>query len=424
MADNNTIQILRGENIKSTAGSTVLLPGQPCYDMSTGYLYVGDNSSISSTDAVKASYANEAGHADSADTASNATYASNAGRASTANNVAGYLLLNNGISSVMWDGDENTTIYVPRTKGSSGQVWGMNGSNVGWINQTEVPGTIEHANTADTADYATSAGSATTSATANKLKNSLYLNSGSSNVAWDGSESNVIYVPTSRGVSGQVWSTTATGVGWVTPTPDPGNLSDIVYGRYVALNNRAPYQFTRQLSSTMGNPNVYYELPYVSGTSANNPATILINGAYANTFKSFGYYSAKSSASSAVDYTVKVSKSGTGISVNNNSILPNSSYINNYAFISFACDYRYANSGTPSNSNVLPVSTMPVSFFYDYIERSKAMMFCTDSRWFNFEPAIHTNGRLILGNPKFGGGEDGDYILVTVVLAGNLAEVV
>ena len=72
MADNNTIQILRGENIKSTAGSTVLLPGQPCYDMSTGYLYVGDNSSISSTDAVKASYANEAGHADSADTASNA----------------------------------------------------------------------------------------------------------------------------------------------------------------------------------------------------------------------------------------------------------------------------------------------------------------------------------------------------------------
>lgn len=40
MANNQSIQILRGENIKSTAGATVLLPGQPCYDMSTGYLYV------------------------------------------------------------------------------------------------------------------------------------------------------------------------------------------------------------------------------------------------------------------------------------------------------------------------------------------------------------------------------------------------
>lgn len=135
MANNKSIQILRGENIKSTAGTAVLLPGQPCYDMNTGYLYVGDNSSISSTDAVKASYANEAGHADSADTAGNATYATNAGRASTANSVAGYLYLNNGTSQENWDGRTFTTIYVPRTKGSSGQVWGMNGSGVAVLYQ-------------------------------------------------------------------------------------------------------------------------------------------------------------------------------------------------------------------------------------------------------------------------------------------------
>ena len=103
--------------------------------MNTGYLYVGDNSSISSTAAVKASYANEAGHADSANTASNATYATNAGRASTANSVAGYLYLNNGTSQENWNGRTFTTIYVPRTKGSSGQVWGMNGSGVAVLYQ-------------------------------------------------------------------------------------------------------------------------------------------------------------------------------------------------------------------------------------------------------------------------------------------------
>ena len=209
MAGNNIIQVLRGNNITTTAGNAVLLPGQPAYDMTTGHLYIGDESgaNLANKLAINATYANEAGHADSADTASNATYASNAryasnaGRASTADTVSGYLYLNNGTSQVNWDGNENTTIYVPRTKGSSGQVWGMNGSNVGWINQTEVPGTIEHANTADSADYATSAGSATTATTANKTRYSLYLDNGSTNVAWNGSASNVIYVPTDNMVS-------------------------------------------------------------------------------------------------------------------------------------------------------------------------------------------------------------------------------
>lgn len=419
MAGNNSIQILRGENIKSTAGSTVLLPGQPCYDMSTGYLYVGDNSSISSTDAVKASYANEAGHADSADTASNATYASNAGRASTANNVAGYLYLNNGTSQVNWDGRDFTTIYVPRTKGSSGQVWGMNGSNVGWINQTEVPGTIEHANTADSADYATSAGSATTATTANKTKYSLYLNNGTSNVSWNGSASDVIYVPTSRGSSGQVWSTTATGVGWVTPTSDSGSLADTVYGKYVALNNGASYQFTRQ-SSTTGNPNAYYELPYVRGTSASNPATILINGAYTNTFKTFGYNGSSSSYSSARTYNVKVNKSG----VNSSTALPLRSIIENYALISFTSDYYYTDGATSNNSHILPTTILPVSEFLANIVESKSLSFTTDARWFSFSPAFNSSDRLILGNPGFGGGNNStEYIIVTVTLMGNLREI-
>lgn len=433
MAGNNIIQVLRGNNITTTAGNAVLLPGQPAYDMTTGHLYIGDESgaNLANKLAINATYANEAGHADSADTASNATYASNAryasnaGRASTADTVSGYLYLNNGTSQVNWDGNENTTIYVPRTKGSSGQVWGMNGSNVGWINQTEVPGTIEHANTADSADYATSAGSATTATTANKTRYSLYLDNGSTNVAWNGSASNVIYVPTSRGANGQVWTTTAGGVGWeFLPTPEPGNLSDVVHGRYVSLNNSASVQFTRQTTET-GIPNAYYSLPYVSGTSSSNPANILINGTYVNTFKSFGYYNSSGNASNTQSFTVNVSKSGAAAFVNNNSIFPFESKINNYAFISFACDYYYKNTDeSAQSSHLLPVSTMPVKFFYDYVERSAAMTFCTEIRWFEFEPVILTNGRLSLGNIDFGGGESDEHIKVTVTLAGNLAEVV
>ena len=59
MAGSNSIQFLRGNNI-SGSGQT-LLPGQPAYDISTGYLYVGKGSTIASTSPVKASYANSAG---------------------------------------------------------------------------------------------------------------------------------------------------------------------------------------------------------------------------------------------------------------------------------------------------------------------------------------------------------------------------
>ena len=59
MAGKNSIQFLRGNNISSC--SATLLEGQPCYDMATGYLRVGDGSTIASTSPIKASYANDAG---------------------------------------------------------------------------------------------------------------------------------------------------------------------------------------------------------------------------------------------------------------------------------------------------------------------------------------------------------------------------
>ena len=59
MAGNNSIQILRGNNISGR--SEELLPGQPVYDMATGYLRIGSGGSISNTTPIKASYANTAG---------------------------------------------------------------------------------------------------------------------------------------------------------------------------------------------------------------------------------------------------------------------------------------------------------------------------------------------------------------------------
>ena len=84
MAGNDSIQFLRGNNI-SGSGQT-LLPGQPAYDLSKGYLYVGDGSAITSTSPIKASYANSA---NTANTADKAMLADRANVAVTAGNVYG-----------------------------------------------------------------------------------------------------------------------------------------------------------------------------------------------------------------------------------------------------------------------------------------------------------------------------------------------
>lgn len=62
MAGNNSIQILRGNTNVSTE---IALDGQPVYNPSSGYLYIGDNSTqIKDLEAVKASYANVAANID------------------------------------------------------------------------------------------------------------------------------------------------------------------------------------------------------------------------------------------------------------------------------------------------------------------------------------------------------------------------
>ena len=204
------------------------------------------------------------------------------------------------------------------------------------------------------------------------------------------------------------------------------SIQKVIFGgRYVSLNNSTSCQFVRQTTET-GIPNAYYELPYVSGTSASNPATILINGAYANTFKSFGYNGSASYSDTARTFQVNVYRtSGNVVKVKDENALPPKSDIKNYALISFTSDYHYNDPTTKSNSHILPTNILPVSEFLANIAGSKSLSFTTDARWFSFSPAFNSDDRLILGKLGFGGGTDPDieYIIVTVTLMGNLSEV-
>ena len=235
MPGNNSIQILRGNNVKSSsASSEVLLAGQPLYDLSTGYLYVGDGeANIRTIQAINARYANNAG------TASSSSYATYSGR------VSSNLVINSGASSVNYIGNVSRTIYAPTSLGTSGQVWGMvSSTRAGWVNQTEIPGTIEnanHANTANTANHANTANTAdtaNTANTANKVSNSLRFNGAHANgiaydVAWNGTDSDTIYVPTAIGNSGQVWGMkNSTHAGWIDQEEVPGTVENANYANY------------------------------------------------------------------------------------------------------------------------------------------------------------------------------------------------
>ena len=243
MAGNNSIQILRGNNVKTNATikNQTLLDVQPLYDRSTGYLFVGEGNTIANTTAVNAHYANSAG------TASSAIIA----------NTRRILYFNGNGTNVGWNGSSSDTIYVPTSVGSSGQVWGVRSNGtVGWVAQTKIPGTIDHANTANTANYANSAGNsnsanyantADTANTANKVSNSLHFNGAYANgiaynVAWNGTAPNTIYVPTAIGNSGQVWGMkNSTHAGWIDQEEVPGTVENANYANSAGNANYANF---------------------------------------------------------------------------------------------------------------------------------------------------------------------------------------
>ena len=234
MAGNNSIQILRGNNVKSTAADKILLDGQPLYDRTTGYLYVGENNTVANTQAVNAHYANSAG---------------------IAHELSNGLYFNGSGSSVRWDGSDDKVVYAPTSFGTSGQVWGMTSSRrVGWMDQTEIPGTIEHANTANVAyevsgsNVAGAVANANYSKVAGKVDSMLSLRVAGKGYGFDGFASvnimdrNLVatnttldrgaipYVSTNgttstpanfswlaKGDDGQVLTATSTGIAWTSP---------------------------------------------------------------------------------------------------------------------------------------------------------------------------------------------------------------
>lgn len=140
MPGNNSIQILRGNNVRTNTNirSQTLLEGQPLYDLTTGYLYVGDGeANIFGTHAVNAHYANSAG------TAETSRYLLFRGTYSNGTVYNGFTTYD------YWNGRANANLYVPLDAGSTGQVWGMiNNTTPGWIDVPE-PSSVANSNYAN-----------------------------------------------------------------------------------------------------------------------------------------------------------------------------------------------------------------------------------------------------------------------------------
>lgn len=140
MPGNNSIQILRGNNVRTNPSIRIqtLLEGQPLYDLTTGYLYVGGGeANIFATHAVNAHYANSAG------TAETTRYLLFRGTYSNGTVYNGFTTYD------YWNGRANANLYVPLDAGSTGQVWGMiNSTTPGWIDVPE-PSSVANANYAN-----------------------------------------------------------------------------------------------------------------------------------------------------------------------------------------------------------------------------------------------------------------------------------
>ena len=321
IAGKNSIHILRGANVKtnSSIATLTLSEGQPLYDTQTGYLYVGEGNTIANTVAIRAHYANTAGSATSATSASyagcfaskrlyfNGTYA----------NGVGY---NTGFRGNVID-----TIYVPTALGSTGQVWGMTSSGrAGWIDQTEIPGTIEHANTADVAyevsgsNVSGSVANANFAKTAGKVTHSFKLNVNGTSYTYNGGNvdidvlnDNPVVTLSKTTAKGAIVYTNATGrIKWLS---HPG-----VSGRVLTSGSGGSIYWSTPATKT-----VYVMEDINAGTIAYEPDSQGIPSAtnikgVINQLYSYGHSSSSSALNAVGAYG---GKSVTGIYASSNSSL-------------------------------------------------------------------------------------------------------
>lgn len=332
MAGNNSIQILRGDNVKSTAANEILLDGQPLYDRTTGYLYVGEGNTVANTQAVNAHYANSAG------SASSSSYATYSGR------VSSNLVINNGTSSVNYIGNVSRTIYAPTSLGTSGQVWGMRSSGrAGWIDQTEIPGTIEHANTANVAyevsgsNVAGTVANANFAATAGKVSHSFKLNVNGTTYTYNGSnvdidilDDNPVVTLSKTTEPGAIVYTNSTGrINWLSHPGVSGRV--LTSGANGRIYWSTPATKTVYVMEDINAGTIAYE-PDSQGIPSATDIKQVINQLY-------GYgHSSSSSALNAVG--VYGGKSVTGIYANSNSSL----------------DIKCSDGNTQSRASTMPIT--------------------------------------------------------------------
>ena len=274
MAGNNSIQILRGNNVKSTAADKILLDGQPLYDRTTGYLYVGENNTVANTQAVNAHYANSAG---------------------IAHELSNGLYFNGSGSSVRWDGSDDKVVYAPTSFGTSGQVWGMTSSNrVGWMDQTEIPGTVANANYANVAgkvdsnlnirvagtNYTFNGDTALNIRSKNLVASSYLTHVGAipyANTSGNGSSRTPADVAwLAKGTSGQVLSSTASGIAWANQNALNVNFANTAGGTNGTLSLTVmgdSFEYNGASNISVNNPFYYnkrYDIvAYTAGASKN-----------------------------------------------------------------------------------------------------------------------------------------------------------
>ena len=273
MAGNNSIQILRGNNVKSTAADKILLDGQPLYDRTTGYLYVGEGNTVANTQAVNAHYANSAG---------------------IAHELSNGLYFNGSGSSVRWDGSDDKVVYAPTSFGTSGQVWGMTSSSrVGWMDQTEIPGTVANANYANVAgkvdsnlnirvagtNYTFNGDTALNIRSKNLVASSYLTHVGAipyANTSGNGSSRTPADVAwLAKGTSGQVLSATASGIAWANQNALNVNFANTAGGTNGTLSLTVmgdSFEYNGASNISVNNPfyNKRYDIvAYTTGASIN-----------------------------------------------------------------------------------------------------------------------------------------------------------
>ena len=330
MAGNNSIQILRGN---TNASTEIALDGQPVYNPSSGYLYIGDNSTqIKNLEAVKASYANNANHATYADYLTYILPIADGGTGGANASTA----MKNLMMNVATSSNPGNSEYLVFATSSTAYRY-----NYGYIKNDILSESVANANYANYANTAYrvsgpnvqgAVNSANFAVTAGKLTHSFKVNVNGTTYTYNGSnvdidilndnpvvtlnsstpKGSIVYTNSAGritwlshpGVSGRVLTSGASGgISW--STPSSSSSGDISYeglvdagtwsfasARYVAFctYGDAPLKVqtrSSQVSSYVNIATLYGPMAIIDATRGNDSSAIGWDSSRAYTFQRF-----------------------------------------------------------------------------------------------------------------------------------------